>query len=117
MTEAGADYLLLTVLEEIACEKFCLTISWKPNSNSCQRNKAADSSIFVFSNVTFFSGLFNLRGNDIPYVPVFTSYAIVSRDTFIYIYANTTQLQEVDSYLNPQGEWHEWLSPTIILLY
>ncbi|XP_039257493.2 xaa-Pro aminopeptidase 1-like [Styela clava] len=67
MEEKSADYLLLTLLDEIA---------W----------------------------LFNLRGTDIPYTPVFESYALVGRtDVRLYVNLSLAETSEVTAHLQPTG--------------
>lgn len=49
--------------------------------------------------------MFNLRGNDIPYTPVFTSYAILHKD-YVKLYVNTTQFTtDIMEYLTAEGKY------------
>ncbi len=48
---------------------------------------------FVVSMLDEIAWLFNLRGNDIPYNPVFFSYAIITSDTAI-LYVDSSKLSE-----------------------
>ncbi len=47
--------------------------------------------------------LFNLRGRDIPYSPVFRSYAVVSRDRLILYVEPQRQTRRVKDHLNSDG--------------
>ncbi|KAI1448366.1 aminopeptidase-like protein [Annulohypoxylon stygium] len=58
---------------------------------------------FVVSMLDEIAWLFNLRGNDIPYNPVFFSYAIVTADDAT-LYVNSSKLSaECQSYLTENG--------------
>ena len=71
----------------------------------------------------FLLGVFNLRGKDVPYNPVFVSYAIITTDTIqLYLLNMTARLtDEIRTHLgfgSPEcesnGEFHlHWLPPNV----
>ena len=46
--------------------------------------------------------LFNMRGKDIPYNPVFRAYAVVSQDQIILYIPEEKQTEDVKSHLNSE---------------
>ena len=52
----------------------------------------------------FIAGVFNLRGNDIPFTPVFKAYAILGKDKAPHLFTNETAFRvDVNDALNPSG--------------
>jgi Xaa-Pro aminopeptidase len=76
-----ADLFVLTSLDEIACKKLL--------------------SLFYFINYSTLLGLFNLRGSDVSFNPVFISYALVSlHDVILYI--DESKVAEVKEHLGKE---------------
>lgn len=77
-----ASAVIFTALDEIACTLITLFMSsfvWF----FCSLAWLDGTYCFV---LLFVVGLFNLRGSDIVYNPVFFAYAIVTREDVWYIY-------------------------------
>ncbi|KAG4080277.1 hypothetical protein HA402_010769 [Bradysia odoriphaga] len=74
MTEKGADVLVVTALDEVACKQFELS------------HRSLDKKSPIF-----FLGLLNMRGSDIEYNPVFFAYVIVTLDK-IYLFLDQAKL-------------------------
>ena len=55
-------------------------------------------------------GIFNLRGGDIPYTPVFTAYAVIGKSSNSQLFVNQSKFEDglLES-INPQGEFFEYL--------
>uniref|UniRef100_A0A671MZ19 Xaa-Pro aminopeptidase 2-like n=1 Tax=Sinocyclocheilus anshuiensis TaxID=1608454 RepID=A0A671MZ19_9TELE len=89
--------VLLSALDETACKH--KTAQHK--AISCRR-VSLNCSIKLLSGQIFslFSGLFNLRGNDIPFNPFFYSYTLLSMDE-IWLFVHTERItEELKVYLN-----------------
>uniref|UniRef100_A0A8C1QKQ6 X-prolyl aminopeptidase (aminopeptidase P) 2, membrane-bound n=1 Tax=Cyprinus carpio TaxID=7962 RepID=A0A8C1QKQ6_CYPCA len=92
--------VLLSALDETACKH--KTAQHK--AISCRR-VSLNCSVKLLSGQTFqlvslFSGLFNLRGNDIPFNPFFYSYTLLSMDE-IWLFVHIERItEELKVYLN-----------------
>jgi Xaa-Pro aminopeptidase len=78
MADAGAETLVLTELDEVACKSFLRL--WGISEFDLTQNR------YYYVYWYTWIGLLNLRGSDIPYNPVFFAYVIVtSSDVEIFI--------------------------------
>lgn len=70
LTKKKAYAFVATALDEVACEFYLFT---KPRLKT-QQLKFCSACFYCFT------GLFNLRGSDVEYNPVFFAYAIITMD-------------------------------------
>ncbi|KAG1697394.1 putative Xaa-Pro aminopeptidase P [Nymphon striatum] len=81
--------------------------TWLLDNLRAGSNVVADPKIIRQSKVNEIAWLFNLRGSDVPYNPVFKSYAFVARN-FIKLYVNLEKIDDsVKDHLGSDGCTHK----------